>query len=444
MLLDHSLRETIKFRDFARGLSCIILLSGLLFVGCQQAESPADSPLAVVDGASMTPHYWGEHWQTTCPDCDFKFPYHVALPKSNRVVCPNCGFREIVADAGTRQSLRQYRVEKLNKPHLNRWDVVAIQSTESSASGFLIKRIIGLPGEAISFARGNVLVNGQVATRSWPQIDEQKILVYDSQFEPTSLPRRRVRFSPPESWRDEAGVWSLRTESSVTEPVMIDYASWRCYLHADSREAIGPVEDVYFSDQALPRRLHTTDELSIAFTVAVSDDTEFTVARKYCGRQLECKFSWPVRSVFVFDLDAAEPKREIACFPLPHELPEEPITIEIATVDQKLAVRAGIEGLGRVHVSRGERPISEQVFQMRIQNGVGLRFGRLQIFRDVYWFDEPNNFTEDGKSTREFQVPDDCYFVMGDNVPVSRDSRDWKVPYVPRKSILGTVRPAAE
>jgi hypothetical protein len=146
----------------------------------------------------------------------------------------------------------------------------------------------------------------------------------------------------------------------------------------------------------------------------------------------------------VFDRDADGQKHEIACFPLPGELPEEPITIEIATVDQKLAVRVGIEGLGRVHVSRSKRPISEQVFQMRIQNGVGLRFERLQIFRDIYWFDEPNSFTVDGKSTREFQVPDDCYFVMGDNVPVSRDSRDWAVPYVPRKSILGTVRPAAE
>ncbi|MEQ1905234.1 MAG: S26 family signal peptidase, partial [Pirellulaceae bacterium] len=310
--------------------------------------------------------------------------------------------------------------------------------------GFLIKRIIGLPGETISFAHGNVLVNGQVAAKSFGQIDQQKILVYDSQFEPRSLPRRRLRFSPPESWLDEAGVWSFRPESSGTEPILIDYAAWRCYLHADSREAIGPVEDVYFSDQALPRQLHATDELSIAFTVAVSDETEFTVVRDYCGRRLECKFSWPARSIFVIDLDSAEPKNEIACFPLPGELPEEPITIEIATVDQKFAVRVGIEGLGRVHVSRSKRPISEQVFQIRIQNGKGLRFGRLQIFRDVYWFDEPNLFTEDGKSTREFQVPDDSYFVMGDNVPVSRDSRDWTVPYVPRRSILGTVRPTAE
>ncbi len=37
----------------------------------------------------------------------------------------------------------------------------------------------------------------------------------------------------------------------------------------------------------------------------------------------------------------------------------------------------------------------------------------------------------------EFEVPEGCYFVMGDNRNTSRDSRVWKNPYVPKEDIIG-------
>lgn len=36
-----------------------------------------------------------------------------------------------------------------------------------------------------------------------------------------------------------------------------------------------------------------------------------------------------------------------------------------------------------------------------------------------------------------FEVPDECYFVMGDNRNNSNDARFWKNKYVPRSSVLG-------
>ena len=39
--------------------------------------------------------------------------------------------------------------------------------------------------------------------------------------------------------------------------------------------------------------------------------------------------------------------------------------------------------------------------------------------------------------TKDFIVPKECYFVMGDNRASSYDSRFWDNPYVPKSSILG-------
>jgi signal peptidase I len=54
-----------------------------------------------------------------------------------------------------------------------------------------------------------------------------------------------------------------------------------------------------------------------------------------------------------------------------------------------------------------------------------------EIFQKIYYFNEGVY----GAKERQITVPENCYFVLGDNSSSSRDSRYWG--FVPRKFLLG-------
>ena len=62
-----------------------------------------------------------------------------------------------------------------------------------------------------------------------------------------------------------------------------------------------------------------------------------------------------------------------------------------------------------------------------------VRVEDLEMFRDVFYTPgRRRNAIE-----TEYAVPDGCYFVQGDNSPVSSDSRNWANPCVPHRLLVG-------
>ena len=55
------------------------------------------------------------------------------------------------------------------------------------------------------------------------------------------------------------------------------------------------------------------------------------------------------------------------------------------------------------------------------------------MYRDVFYTPGRRRNAVDS----EFQIPENCYFVQGDNSPVSSDSRNWEQPAVPHNLLLG-------
>ena len=66
-------------------------------------------------------------------------------------------------------------------------------------------------------------------------------------------------------------------------------------------------------------------------------------------------------------------------------------------------------------------------------NGSAVTLTQLRMYRDVFY--TPGRRRNAVKEP--YQVPDGHYFVLGDNSPVSSDSRNWETPCVPHKMLLG-------
>ncbi|MEX2026811.1 MAG: S26 family signal peptidase, partial [Pirellulaceae bacterium] len=116
-----------------------------------------------IDGPSMAPALCGTHLAVTCSDCGIHFRADgERLPESGRLVCPNCGFRELLA--------ADYAARPGDTVLVDRWPLLTqapqrgevVAYDDSHAGGAAVKRIAGLPGETISIKGGDLYADGRI------------------------------------------------------------------------------------------------------------------------------------------------------------------------------------------------------------------------------------------------------------------------------------------
>ena len=67
--------------------------------------------------------------------------------------------------------------------------------------------------------------------------------------------------------------------------------------------------------------------------------------------------------------------------------------------------------------------------------GDTIELDRGQVIRNGEPLDEPYIVNSDRRSIKPVKVPEGSYYVLGDNRPVSNDSRNWG--FVPEEHIIG-------
>ena len=417
----------------------------LTMPGCQQA--PTD---AIVSGGSMAPTFRGEHFQLQCDDCRYPFSIDANnVPKSSLAVCPNCGNPKISFYGQPLQSSTRMTVHQ-PVDSINRWDVIAFNepaSNNRNEQRLLTKRVVGLPGETVQLRDGNLLINGELIRKPYKLNQQVRIPIFDSRFKATSKSKRLIPANEVSGWNTETNGWSFESQQAVpankTGFDWLEYQHIKGYRHSGDRYQVSPIEDDYGYNQNVARKLHHVNEVMLQLQIENEATAHLAVSlfrdqKQSCQKQ-SCHIEFQFDRLRILVSAGKEPPVEVEAEWLntPSSL------IEISNFDGQLQIIHNHEkrylrtiAVGSNVNSKPNDVMPSSQISLGATNG-NVRISSLQIFRDIHYYCETTNQTDEAV---KFELGADEYFVLGDNAPISIDSRIFGP--IRRTSIVGLVLPA--
>ncbi len=241
--------------------------------------------------------------------------------------------------------------------------------------------------------------------------------------------------------------WTTRQGQLVHEAPSLARAGvdWLLYEHWDPvRKRPGPIRDFYAYDGEVARSENEVKDIGLEARLTVDRSVEFLAIRLRSGpRRFEIQL--PVeRGGDARFLEDGRPTRVTSLEPpFRAEGPwPRSVVIEAAVVDHRVQVAVD----GRLLFipfdytpSRGEPGGGDSPIALGVAGSGGVVADQLRVYRDIYYtsylFDAP--LAARGVVKPVVLGPNE-YFMLGDNSPVSCDSRFWNAsPVVPGDFLIG-------
>ncbi|MBX3415349.1 MAG: signal peptidase I [Pirellulales bacterium] len=412
----------------------------------------------VVPTASMAETVVGLHRDVLCEDCGQPFACgsdelvdnrNVYAPGSLRAVCPNCGYYE--NDLAVRRDINGDRLLVHKSAFLfdppQRWEVAVFRSPEIAHKVY-IKRIVGLPGEAVQIRDGDVYIDGQLARKTLAEQRAVAIPVHDSRYQPTRLSQLPPRWQGEEDtrWSAAGGLFrchgdKLAPEIESAEDIREADVDWLVYHHCRRVSGQGQlVEDAPITDdsgynQTRPRRIeHVSTVRDLLLRCRVTTSTHGRLAW----------YATDGREVFVAQIDLATGHAElehngrlVASAKVQRWLPLSAAHVELSLVDRQflLAIddRLVFEPYPFEPSNLPRQPTTRPFAIGSI--GAALEVTDLAVLRDIYY---TRPLDARWAVAQPHALGTDEYFVLGDNSCLSEDSRMWlDGPAVPASLLVG-------
>jgi signal peptidase I len=436
-------RQTIEFLLF--------LGIGILLLRTFAAEA------YVVPTGSMAPTLLGFHKELTCTNCRYPFVLGMdAEGRSGRPICPNCGKDGLgnvpaIECNGDRLLVQKFLYD-LRPPR--RWEVAVFQSPSEPDQAY-VKRVVGLPGETIQVFDGDVYIDGKIARKSLKEQRAMRLLVFDNDYVPDDsnrFPRWRFRVEKagrivPSGWKaDESRFEHEPTSSAKASPSVAEAIDWLEYRHYDpDRSRFGPVRDFCPYNGGDVRGENVVRDLMIEADVSARPDVKSLAVRLNHGSD-HFLITIPVDGRTRLEvlrngriLDLANPREGLASSP--SDAPRF-TRLEASTIDRRLTVTLDdvplFDPIDFERTKSADYGMPGNPLALGVSGG-SIQVRRVRVYRDLYY---TGNLAIGPR--RPFAVdtpyvlgPDD-YFVLGDNSPVSNDSRFWETsPVVKGDRFLG-------
>ena len=447
--------------------------------GMSVAEAEGSTSIASTASASVgDPHGISG---TACPNCGRTGLSVNSLPKNE----------------GDQLLVNKHAFE-LRSPH--RWEVIVFRNPSDPLEAY-VKRVVGLPGEKIQIQGGEVVADGVVQRKSLASQLGTRILVDEYIHQPAPDNEDwELRWSAERDvsqWKKtddgftfggkakEAPIdwlefrhWVVSGGSHVTEVPLarwpkslpmpsasftsLDYNAEkqlfriRGALSATERDRwLARSEDPSFQQaiQKLYRRSHfapisdeygynqhyegvdayRVSDVMLEFDLAQCPRSGELDVRVAAGRTFaDCRFDL-AGDVMTISLNASP--QAATTIPLPASIHSGNHQVVVSVFDGQLVV--GIDGeqqgepiLLPVNPETAPAPWVERLARIGAR-GAEVTVSNLRMYRDIYYTPKNN------AGSKQFSLDGDEYFVLGDNSPVSVDSRCWDSPGVPDRALIG-------
>jgi len=356
----------------------------------------------MISGGSMAQAYQGPRRQIECPRCGFDFACGLEYLPESGTTCPNCGQQKIDFTGTPFRFGDQFLIDRTSDwiaPR--RWEAVVLQCPGRQRE-LCVKRVVGLPGESVQLRGGDVFINGKIAGKGLRDVRRMALLVHDD--------THRADDENPR-WRGDSAEsrWRRVEDGYVLEALDISPVDWLSYHHLDGQ----PIRDVYSYNQNLTRA--TTAVADVGLACWLQAEGAGALHLRYGGSQAVLSVS--ANGELTLEVAGRPASRRRIDFNLAR-----PAAIEWWHLDGRLLLAVNGDALLEhpLDLSAGGKPGNRPLAIGGSK--IHLRVQRLRVWRDVH-YGKPVGAGKLLGLSNPCQLGSHEFFLLGDNSPISQDSR---------------------
>lgn len=412
----------------------LLIVAGLLRVSFLQGIF---KPVRIT-GASMATALMGDHYRVACVDCAVVFRCDAGnAPGDGYVVCPNCGHNSNQLKRAQPRRGQRVLIDRFPLLYRNprRWELVAFHLPKQPDT-LGVKRVVGLPGERVALRQGDLYIDGQIQRKTIDQLREVAVLVHDDRYRATrdeKLPPRWQGDLSQTGWQRVEDGFAFKS-TAADEWDWLTYRHFPCLPPPSRRDEEKPIWDSYGYNQNVSRTLQEATDLMLTCRLQMEGGTRAALLAHDGHESFRIELSTE-RNVARLVRDG----KTVATVTTPW-LAGRRIQWELALCDQQVLLAADGQVLIRYPYQRAAGPLQPTSRPLGIAAaGGGVRVADLRVFRDLHYRHHLDARATNSPWQRENPLASDEYFVLGDNVPVSVDSRYWSKLPLSGKLLVGRV-----
>lgn len=401
------------FRPLILAIILFLLLRVFLLEVCQ------------VNTSSMVPAIHGRHCLGQCPLCLRTIRVDAKTAMETRRIatchCSACGSDHLVWHDRVRSG-DVFLVDKtafwFRQPR--RWEIVVFRQ----AGRWVVKRIIGLPGETLTIRNGEIYIDEKLMRKTHATFAKMAIPLAELSEQPTTaFGWRKWEMNGMERLPSDGDAeWLMEARDHVNADVNLQFTN-----SFSSEAKCYPITDEYEYNQGLPLPLRPIHDFSVSaqirsvsetgkFAIALTDGMDTATLNLDTSPEGQADWRIDIATCKEADKKKRSQKGRIS-FPGGNWY-----DISMALVDRRVTVCLGKKEVVIDLPAVTEHPSVTTPLTINVTDGK-YEIRRLKLLRDVHYTDDGRNATQG----RVVHLGNSQYFVLGDNSPVSMDSRFW--PY---------------